>query len=62
MQSQNTRLGAEAVIYSRIPGLPHLLEHGHATRNGGRKGQRVHISPVTDKINESLIREFEVTL
>jgi len=63
MQSQNSRLGAEAEIYSRMPGLPHLLEHGHAVRGGGRnKGQRVHISPVANQIEQSLIRDFEVTL
>jgi len=61
-KSMNTRLGAEAVIYSKMPGLPHLLEHGHAKRNGGRTESKVHIAPVADEISTSLIREFEVNL
>lgn len=61
-KTDNTRLGASAVIYSKLPGLPHLLEHGHATRNGGRTAARVHIAPVVEKINQSLIHDIEVKL
>ena len=31
-----TRYETTAIIYSNKPGLPHLLEFGHASRNGGR--------------------------
>lgn len=61
-KSENSRVGASAVIYSKIPGLPHLLEHGHANRDGSRTPGRVHIAPVVDTINESLINEIEVKL
>lgn len=53
---KNSRLGATATIYSKKPGLPHLLEHGHASRNGGRPvAGRIHIQPVNDEIE----RDFE---
>lgn len=53
---ETERLGAEGVIYNAtVPGLPHLLEHGHAKRGGGRVSGRAHIAPVEDKI----VREFD---
>lgn len=54
-QVETGRMSAQGTIYSKIPGLPHLLEHGHANRGGGRTPGRVHIAPV----EESLIKEFE---
>lgn len=54
--TERNRFGATVTIYNgRLPGLPHLLEHGHANRGGGRTEGRVHIAPVEDK----LITEFE---
>lgn len=48
-----------AIIHNRkLPGLPHLLEHGHAKRGGGRVAGRVHIKPVETEMIES----FEDTL
>ena len=61
-RSENSRIGASAVIYSQMPGLPHLLEHGHANRDGGRTAGRVHIAPVADTINESLVKGLEAKL
>ena len=51
------RLRVEGTVYSKKPGLPHLLEHGHALRGGGRSSTaaRPHIAPV----EEELVREFE---
>lgn len=54
-QTESGRVSTQGVIYSKIPGLPHLLEYGHALRQGGRTTGRPHIKPV----EEALIREFE---
>ena len=55
-QTETGRVSAQGTIYNKsLPGLPHLLEHGHANRGGGRTPGRVHIAPV----EEQLIREFE---
>lgn len=55
-KGETGRLSSQGYIYNAdVPGLPHLLEHGHANRNGGRTPGRVHIKPV----EEALIKEFE---
>ena len=55
-QTETGRFSAQGTIYNgSVPGLPHLLEHGHANRGGGRTPGRVHIAPVEEK----LVREFE---
>lgn len=53
------RLGATVIIHNaRLPGLPHLLEYGHALRNGGRSKGTVHIKTVED----DAIKNFESSL
>lgn len=54
--AQTGRLSAQGTIYNQdLPGLPHLLEFGHANRGGGRTAGRAHIAPV----EAALIKEFE---
>ena len=49
------RLGVSGVIYNKTPGLPHLLEYGHANRGGGRTPGRPHIAPAEKQI----VKEYE---
>lgn len=57
-QAERTRMGAKVTIYNgKLPGLAHLLEHGHAKRGGGRTPAHVHIAPVETKINEEYERK-----
>ena len=55
-QFDTGRFSAQGTIYNgAVPGLPHLLENGHANRGGGRTPGRAHIKPV----EEELIRQYE---
>ena len=58
-ETEHTRFGAIVTIYNKTPGLPHLLEHGHAKRNGGRVSGRVHISPVEQEAVNSMLQGVE---
>ena len=51
---EKSRLGTTAIIHNQTPGLPHLLENGHANRGGGRTAGRTHIAPV----EEDLVNAF----
>ena len=53
-QVDKQRYGTTVTIYNKTPGLPHLLEYGHAKRGGGRVQGRPHIQPV----EEQMINEF----
>lgn len=56
---EKKRLGTVGTIHNAtVPGLPHLLEKGHAKRGGGRVPGRTHIAPVEDKI----VKQFEDTV
>ena len=50
------RLYTRVYIHNKkLPGLPHLLEYGHAKTNGGRVEGRVHIA----KVEDELIKDYE---
>lgn len=56
---ERQRLGATVTLHNaKLPGLTHLLEHGHASRNGGRVSGRVHIAPVETKLCEEYERKI----
>ena len=56
--SEGGRFDTTVTIHNRTPGLPHLLENGHALRNGGRVSGRTHIAPV----EQELVTKFEQLL
>ncbi|MGL6197819.1 MAG: HK97 gp10 family phage protein [Lachnospiraceae bacterium] len=57
--SQGSYTKPKFVVHNKKkPGLAHLLEHGHALRQGGRAPAIVHIKPV----EEWCIKEFEERL
>lgn len=62
------RLSAQGTIYNKnVPGLPHLLEHGHVSRNGtgrtfGEVPGRVHIAPVEQALEAALYKTMRRTL
>lgn len=59
-QIETGRFSAQGTIYNyKYPGLPHLLEYGHANRYGGRTLGHVHIAPVEEKINAEFERKIE---
>lgn len=49
---ETDRVGATGVIYSKRPGLPHLLENGHTLRNGAFWQGKPHIKPVEEQIEK----------
>lgn len=60
--TEKGRLYTTVTLYSKMPGLPHLLEHGHAKVNGGRVEGRAHIEPVEQKLVTEYEREVKAKL
>ena len=51
-----TRFGVEGYIYHKqTPGLPHLLEFGHAMPQGGRTKAKPHVQTVEQEIYRDFI-------
>jgi len=59
--TQKTRLkGIQATIWNeKHYQLTHLLEKGHALRDGGRSDSFTHIAPVEQKCEDNLIRNIK---
>jgi len=54
-KKQYTRLRVDAIIHNTTkPGVSHLLEHGHAKRNGGRTEGKHFIELVEDVTKRDL--------
>lgn len=59
-QFEENRYSSQGVIFNKsMPGLPHLLEKGHALRNGGRSRAFPHIAPVEEKLVEDFTKAVE---
>lgn len=57
------RTSTQGIIYNAAkPGLPHLLENGHANRGGGRTPGRAHIAPVEAEIAAKFEAEVKAKL
>lgn len=53
---RKTKEGSSVILYNATkPSLTHLLEKGHAKRNGGRVKAQPHIQPA----EENIIKNFE---
>lgn len=61
-KADKSRLYTTVTIYNSQPGLPHLLEYGHASVNGGRVPGTEHISEVEEKLILEFEREVESKL
>lgn len=59
---EHGRLYSTVILHSKMAGLPHLLEHGHAKVNGGRVQGRAHIQPVEEKLVKEYEREVRAKL
>lgn len=59
---QKGRYDSVSIVHNKTPGLPHLLEHGHALRGGGRVPGRAHIAPVEAAVIEQFESEVAKTL
>ena len=61
--TKETSQSLEVTVYSPSRYmLAHLLEHGHAKRNGGRVRAIPHIAPAEEHVEEELLQYIEQAL
>jgi hypothetical protein len=54
------RVGNSLIVHNKTNyQLTHLLEKGHAKRNGGRVSARPHIGPAEQKHNQEFLKKIE---
>jgi len=53
------RQGKGWIVRNRVYQLTHLLENGHAKRNGGRVRAQPHIKPGEDRMIETYVQKIE---
>lgn len=62
-KEQDGRLKITTTVYNaKYPNLAHLLEFGHAKRNGGRTRAFNFIAPVADSVEKKFETAFEKAL
>lgn len=62
-KTEKTRIGGTTTIYNGSrPGLPHLLEYGHAIVAGGRRVGQAKAFPHLQKAEQIAMNEYEKEL
>lgn len=56
---EKNKVGASATVYNTRYYLTHLLENGHANRDGGRTPAKPHIGQVNNSIQQEFVDEIE---
>lgn len=60
IEIQRSQAFTSATVYSTKPGLPHLLEFGHVSKNGtGRTFGTVKAIPHIEPVEKQVVEDFE---